>query len=391
MLKNKKIVYLITQSKYGGAQRYILDLADYFQTNNEVLIAVGEKNDQDPDFFNSAKDRGLKTIIIPSLKRGIDLGSNLVSLFDIYSLIKKEKPDVLHINSSMAGFVGAVAAFIYNLNPYARHMRVVYTAHGFVFNEPLPKWQKNFYTFLERLSAAWKHAIIAVSEVDRQSAITAGLKGGKIFTIHTGLPIEQQTNMSPSEARSKLGLPATGKIIGTIASHYPTKDLPTMIRAFAALTNNNLSLAIIGDGPETANLKKLIDELNATEHIFLVGARANAAQYLPAFDIFTLSSVKEGLPYAILEAGRAKLPTVATRVGGIPEIINDKKNGLLVEAGDPQALTQAYQYLLQNPESAKKFGQALYETIRDSFSQHTMIERTETLYERLFLQADRRS
>ena len=382
MLKNKKIAYLITQSKYGGAQRYVLDLASHFQKNNQVVLAVGEKNNQDPDFFNQVQKRDLRVEIIPSLRRAVDPAANAVGLMEIYKFLKRQKPDLLHINSSMAGFIGAIAAFLYNLNPYASHIRVIYTAHGFVFNEPMSKAKKKFYIFLERMSASWKHAIIAVSHFDKQTATAAGIKANKIFVIHLGLPTMTQ-KLSMTEARQALGLQPEGIIVGSIASHYPTKDLVTMIKAFTFLPPS-LRLAIIGDGTETTHLQELITTEHLEQRVFLLGAKKNASQYLPAFNLFALSSIKEGLPYALLEAGQTSLACVATRVGGIPEIIEDKKTGLLVEVGDPKALAQAIQSLVEQPAQASTYARALNGKVFNEFSIQSMLQQTEALYERLF-------
>jgi len=136
MLKNKKIVYLVTQSKFGGAQKYILDLAKYFSQNNQVTIIVGEANNRDPQFFDGAAKIGVEIIVLKHLQRDIDLYQNIRSVFEIRHTLAKLKPNLLHINSSMAGLTGSLAALFYNMSPYNLILKVVYTAHGFVFNEP---------------------------------------------------------------------------------------------------------------------------------------------------------------------------------------------------------------------------------------------------------------
>src|SRR3989344_9141437 len=137
-LEGKKIIYLITQSKYGGAQKYVLQLARYFKQSNDVLIAVGEKEHQDPHFFAEARELGIEPIVLNHLIRDISLVKSFDALMEIRRLLIKERPDFLHINSSMAGAIGSCAAWLYRLDPLNRLIRVVYTAHGFVFNEPMP-------------------------------------------------------------------------------------------------------------------------------------------------------------------------------------------------------------------------------------------------------------
>ena len=128
-------------------------------------------------------------------------------------------------------------------------------------------------------------------------------------------------------------------------------------------------------------MEKIIQDLNLNQQVFLVGNIIDAARYLPAFDIFVLPSVKEGLPYVILEAGLAERAVIATTVGGIPEIITDNKTGLLVPPADPSALTHALTHLINSPTEVKRLGQALKQKVAIDYSLDQMLKLTRQIYE----------
>ena len=174
----------------------------------------------------------------------------------------------------------------------------------------------------------------------------------------------------------------TKYIIGCIANFYKNKGLEYLIKAVSRLqlTAYNLQLVITGDGAERENLERLIKELKLESHVILTGKIKNAHQYLRAFDIFILPSIKEGQPWVILEAMAAGLPIIATNIAAIPEMIQNKKNGLLVEQKNPQAIAEKIEYLIKNPKISENLGQNARQTIEQKFTINKMIKETEKLY-----------
>src|SRR3989344_9641924 len=193
-LEKKKILLLVTQSKYGGAQRYVLRLAKHFAAHNTVSIAVGEKNNQDPLFFDEAKKLGITPIVLDHLIREISLVKAFDATMEIRKLLTNERPDFLHVNSSMAGALGSCAAWLYNLDPLHTAIRVIYTVHGFVFNEPLPAWRKKMYIMIEKVTASWKGALITVSQYDKDQGLAQHIAPeARMPVIHSGIsPAEVQ-------------------------------------------------------------------------------------------------------------------------------------------------------------------------------------------------------
>ena len=169
-------------------------------------------------------------------------------------------------------------------------------------------------------------------------------------------------------------------IIGTIANFYPSKGLEYLIQAAGLLKDReDLIFLIIGDGFLRTGLERQIKNLGLQNKIFLLGHLENARQYLPAFDIFLLPSVKEGFPWVVLEAMSAKLPMIATKVGAVPEIIEDGKNGLLVEPGQPKQIAQKIKELLANDYLKKEIGIQGHQTLLFKFSPEKMVKEVEKI------------
>lgn len=390
-LKAKKILYIITQTKWGGAQKYILDMARHFCQDNDVSIAYGEIKEIDEHFIAECKKINVKTIEIPYLSRNIDLGKDYLAIIEISKLLSKESYDLIHLNSSKVGLLASLASKYYALNLLNTKMRIVYTAHGFVFNEPLSKMRQKIYKLSETISTSIQNVIIAVSEADRQSAIKHKVTDGrKIVTIHNGIDFDKYNFYASELAREKLSLSKNQKYFGTIASFYNTKGYMYLVEAIKELRNSNwlefekYSWVFMGDGPEKEKIIKLIQDAGLENKIKIISSQNDAAQYLKAFDYFILPSVKEGLPYTILEAGLAQVPIIATNVGGVPEIITDDLNGLLVGPANPLSLSQTIKKLAGDNQLAQKLVENNLENIKNNFSLDKTLVKTEELYLKMF-------
>ncbi len=242
--------------------------------------------------------------------------------------------------------------------------------------------------FISWLTMLLSHTTILLSEREYAQAARFPLVKEKIKLIPLG--IRTHTFMSVDGARQffakKIGMDLTEfskkTLLVTNAELHPNKGLPYLIEAMkdVAYQHPEALSIIISDGEERENLQRLILEKKLERHIFLVGYVDTAAEYLKAFQIFVLPSIKEGLPYAILEAGSASLPVVATSVGGIPEIIDDMKSGILVQAKNSRELGHALSFMIEHPEERKKYGMALKEKVSTKFSLERMLWLVESLY-----------
>ncbi len=359
-----KILYIITQSEWGGAQRYVFDLAINLQKSqgHEITVATGGNG----QLFDRLEAKKLTTVRLKHLVRSISPMADLRAYFEIKKLLHHTNPDIVHLNSSKVGLLGSLAAARVGIK------KIIYTAHGFVFNEPLPFWKKWLYKKIELASSKHVNKIITVSDYDRRTGIKAGINPYKLITIHNG--IDPKINfLTKNEARTKFFNtpihPFThSPLIGCIANFYPTKGLDILIQA---MKNIDASLVIIGEGREEKKLKLQVISYKLQEKIFFLGHVDNASQYLKAFDLFVLPSRKEGLSYTLLEAVAAGVPIVATAVGGTPEVITDRVNGYLAEPENINDLTDKIKQTLAKPLAPPTF----------VFTLDKMIAATAAIYE----------
>jgi glycosyltransferase involved in cell wall biosynthesis len=387
--KKIKILYLITQSEFGGAQKYVFDLANSFKDSHNILVAYGEpgSNSLLVDKLETAR---IEQRRLPNLVRRIDLFKDLRALFEIIGLINEFRPDIIHLNSSKISILGSMAGLIARLGRQNKKLKIVYTVHGWVFNEPMSYWKKKFYIWAEKTFSHSKDMIICIDKYDYQLAKKIMIKKKKITVINHGLDIEKIRLMSKEDAQQILlkKFPICSPdlkpeiFIGAIGHLYATKGYEYLISAIkkVSLKQKNFALFIIGEGEERSELEEMIKSLRLENYVFLSGGLDRAADILPAFDIYACSSVKEGFPYCILEAMYGGLPIVSTNVGGIPDMVEHNINGLLVESKNPDQLSERILKLLTDKNLRKKLGEAARKSVLEKFKLNDMLVKTEKIY-----------
>ena len=316
---------------------------------------------------------------------------NFLAFFETFNLIRKFKPDILYLLSSEAGFIGAIAGKLYRLLSWQKKPKIIYRIGGWAFKEPRNIFIKEIYLWAEKLSAPFKDVIITNSEFDKHLATKNKIaKPDKIITIYNGLDINNLEFFPREVARKFLEnkiyetihhkLKVEGLLIGTIANLYKNKGLEYIILAIAkVMYHNKFNFIIIGEGPERSKIENLIKKTNLENDVFLIGFISDAFEYLKAFDLFVLPSVKEGQPWTILEAMAAGVPIVATNIAGIPEMIENEKSGLLVEPADPDALANAIEKMLTRPSLAQECVKNALTAVKEKFSVEKMIRENENL------------
>jgi len=375
--KPKKILFIITKSNWGGAQKYVYHLATSLPENYRVSVAVGG----DGALKEKLRDKGIRVISLPWLGRDINPVMDLLVFKKLVALLKNEHPDVIHLNSSKIGGLGALAGRI------AKVPKIIFTAHGWAFREDRPAAQKAAIKFLSWLTILFSHKVITVSKRDQDEALSMPFSRDKIVLVNNGT--EAPEFLQKEEARrrimEKCAFSSFAKKdpfwIGTIGELHKNKGQMFAIEALAALPAEAF-FVIIGEGEERKTLEESIRKFGLRERVFLPGKIEDAASYLTAFDLFVFPSVKEGLPYAILEAGLAGLPVIASAVGGIPEMIQDMESGILVRPKSPDEIVKAFNYLLSHPEKMKAFGKKLHTRISRDFSFKQMAAKTMEVYKK---------
>lgn len=369
----KKLLLVITKSVWGGAGRYVFDVATAVSNTYDVSVALGGTG----PLIARLNDQHIRTIPIPSIQRDISIFSDLQAFFELVKIIWREKPDIVHVNSSKAGGLGALAARVCGVR------NVIFTAHGWAHNEPVAPLGKLFRWLASLLTLLLSHHVITVSHFD---ALHTPL-GLKTIPIHNG--IDEPRFLPRDEARAELSkivsVPEGVLLIGTIAELISNLGHFNALNALEALTKEErakIKYVIIGGGEQERLLRSHIESHGLSESVELAGFVKDASRLLKAFDIFLYTPNKSGLPYALLEAGAAELPVIATIIGGNPEVVEDQISGLLVPAYDTEATVKALRELIAGPNTRSRFAMRLKEKVSRYFGVRGMIKKTVEVYEK---------
>ncbi len=337
-----KILFLVTQSEMGGAQRYIFEIARLLDRNKyEAVVAAGEG---DGELFRKLQNIGVESRQLEQMKRAPWPWQITGAIWEIRHLLKKEQPDILFLCSTTAGLLGSLASKTYQL-------KTIYRVGGWAFRDPRLFWKNWLILLAEKLTSSFKDLIIVNSEIDRKLALKYKIvPEKKLVKIYNGIDVNSLNFLSRGEARVKLNFSQNpkDKIVGTVANFYKTKGLEYFIEAAAQLSKTNLysKFIVIGEGRLKPKLEKLIKKYGLENKVVLAGRIPDAYQYLKAFDVFVLPSLKEGFPWIILEAIAAQVPIVATKVGALPEVL-DKE--FLVAPRNAEALAKKISWMLEHP------------------------------------------
>lgn len=369
MEQKKKILFVSTKSVLGGAQKYIYDLAVNLPKETfEVVVAAGGKG----PLKKKIEDAGIPYIEIQNFERDVKIVKEIFAFFELARLFRKLKPDIVHLNGSKAGALGTFAAKV------ALVPKIVFSTHGLPYFEKRPRWQNFFIYITLKFAAYFQNIVIAISQFDYEHALKHNLVlSSKLTYIPISIEPEEYRFLSRKKARVKL-YNTDSMVIGTIAEFTKNKGIADLIDA---INQVKIQCVVIGWGEEKETLQEKIKNLKLENTISLVAGSGEDHKYLKAFDIFVLPSLKEGLPYTLLEASIAEVPIVATAVGGVPEIVEHEKTGLLVNASSPEELARAIRALVENREYARKLASSAREKVLRDYPLSSMLQKTIEVYQ----------
>ncbi|APU30041.1 exopolysaccharide biosynthesis protein [Ectopseudomonas alcaliphila JAB1] len=366
-----KVIFVITRSDVmGGASVHLLDLAAGLQScGYDITILVGGQG----IFLQHAQDRSLSCISLKYLTREIDLVIDIKAIFELRGVLKRLKPDLIHLHSSKAGIIGRISAI-------GLPAPCIFTAHGWAFTEGVSPRRRFLYRFIERLIAPLAKRIITVSDYDRTLALAGRVAlPGQLAVVHNGMP--------DISAKMRAQRVALGDIVRfvMVARFEAPKDQLSLLRAFAALPSGQWRLELIGDGPQMQAAIDLATSLGLADSVIFSGACIDVASRLAASDVFILISRWEGLPLTILEAMRAGLPVIASDVGGVAEAVQDGETGYLIKRDATGLLVERLGLLLADAEMRRRMGEAGRLRYESDFTFSLMLNKTIAVYEEVLL------
>lgn len=376
-----KILHLITHLPMGGAQdNTLLTVEKHDRAQFTVHLAAN------PNGYWSDRSQRVADIFhpLPHLAHPIRPLQDLRALLSIVQLLSREKFDIVHTHSSKAGILGRWAARI------AKVPVVVHTIHGFPFHDFMPAWQRQLYINLERSARPFTDFFITVSELNRLEAAKLGILSlENSQTIYSGInfsKLDRPFNLP--EIRQQLGIPHGWQTIVMVGRLDPQKAPHYLIEAFAQVVKQHPEtlLLLVGEGELQPTLQMQAEKLGIANQVKFLGLREDIPEILTVADVFSLSSLWEGLGRAMTEAMLLGKPVVVPNIYGIPEIVHHGETGLLFPVGDTERLAAHLSYLLQHPEAGYHMGQNAKKLTRKLFDADYMVQQIERVYERLLSQ-----
>jgi glycosyltransferase involved in cell wall biosynthesis len=352
-----KVVHLVLNLSVGGLERLLVEMlrfTDRQQVAPRVLCI-----EQEGGLAEQVRELGFE---IESLDE--TPGRNFGLAWKLAQWFRAHRTQLVHTHGPYAHLYGALAGVL------CRPMRIINTKHGFL----LPPSSRN--RLQSRLSARLSAQVVAVSDdLAKHLAMTEGLSSKKLRTIYNGIDPELYDAAPPVEADA----PPSAAMIARLSA---VKDVDTLLRATDQVRRQlpTFELRLIGDGPERGRLESLTDELGIRQNVQFLGTRHDISEQLHQVRAYVLSTHSEGMSISLLEAMACGLPTIATAVGGNPELVVDGVTGFLVDPGSADQLAQRLVWLMTKREEAEQMGAAGRKRVEERFD----IRRTVRSYERLY-------
>lgn len=363
-----KVIHLISGGDTGGAKTHVHSLLSSLSGQIDVMMVCFT----DGPFVAEARSLGIRTQVFP--------GKNLPrTLHRMEKLIRKEGFELIHCHGARGNMMGALLA-------HRVKLPTVSTVHSDYRLDYLGRPISRFtYGVINAMALRMMDFRIGVSDAMVDLLISRGFDPEKLFAIYNGLDFTpRQSKMSRMDFFRSVGLKAEedSVVVGIAARLNPVKDIATLIRGFAKAyaTVPKLRLLIAGDGDELQRLQALCQELSVSEVVCFAGWVSDTDTFYSSIDINTLTSISETFPYALTEGARASLPTVSSRVGGVPYLIDHGACGFLFPAGDADTLATYLLMLAQDPALRQKLGDALYQKAKHAYSLETTVSTQLDIY-----------
>ncbi len=385
-----KVLHIITRLDMGGsAQNTLLTCLGLSGRYNLMLIHGLSRESEMTDLertsvhkqIEKAKLRGVKVFSLSTLVRRIDPIQDIRALFFLLRLIKREQPAIVHTHTSKAGFLGRWAAKL------AGKCIIVHTPHGHIFYGHFKSPAVKIFFLMEKITNLITDRIIALTDGEKKDYVDLSTsRPDKITTIHSGVELDRYltSQLNIEEKKNSLGLNTDGQIVGTIGWLLPIKGPMHLLKAMGFVWQNrpDVELVFVGKGALKADLTKQAMAMGMTDRVKFLGWRDDIHEIMPVFDLFVLPSLNEGMGRVLVEAMAAGKPVVASNVGGIPDLIKNEDNGVLVRAGDEKALADAIFMVLNDPEKGRKMGCRGRQRCQH-FSLDIMLQKIDVLYQNL--------
>ena len=359
-----KVLFFLTRSDaLGGAAVHVADLSDSLsEMGMKVTVLMGGDGPVRSLFENDA----VEVETVPFLNRKVSPAKDLVAFFYIFWRIYREKPDIVSSHTSKVGMLVRIACYLLG------HTNI-YTPHGWSFFQ-IGK-PAGVYKLMEIVMTLFSSIIVCVSRDEKKAIVSERLMSStRVLVIHNGMKVVREPK-DPSEDKELNFV--------QIARFEEQKDFDTLFSAIDLLRDRSFVVHLIGEGPLREEAYQKVKEMGLGDKVIFYGQRRDVENFLLRGRVYLLSTHWEGLPRSIIEAMGAGMPIIATRVGGIPELVSEGRTGHMFMPEDSQALAHCMDRYLSNPKLTSQLGKRSRETFRRRFTYDRMLANYLSLYDTL--------
>jgi glycosyltransferase involved in cell wall biosynthesis len=382
-----KVLRVIARLNMGGPALHVAYLtAGLRDRGYDTTLVAGTLARGEDSMGFVADELGIDVVKIEELGREISPFRDLLATVRLARVIRRERPQILHTHTAKAGAVGRLAALL--AGP-ARPPVIVHTFHGHVLRGYFGPVRTRFFLALERWLAAHTTALIAVGPQVRDDLVALGVAPPERFVVvRLGIELEERVRPQDdgrAETRRYLGVPADRFVVGWVGRMTAVKRTDDVLEAFRLLREQGIDacLCLVGDGPDRERLERRASELGVMRDTLFLGYQEDVAPYYAAFDALVLPSANEGTPVSVIEALAAETPVVATRVGGVPDVVREGEEGFLVDAGDTDELADRLVRLSRDPGLRRRLGESGRGRVLKRYAVERLLEDVDRLYREL--------
>lgn len=383
-----KIIRVIARLNVGGPARHVVLLdRGLHARGHDTLLVHGSIDHGEASLEHLAHASGLRTLKIPELGRSISPLSDVRAFLQLARIIFREEPDVVHTHTAKAGTLGRLAALAFNATrSKQRRCVIVHTFHGHVLSGYFGRAGNILVRLTERILGAASDRVVAISPLQRRELVSTFRVAPDARTVVVPLGLDLGALLAqPADApnlRRELQIGDEDIVVGFVGRFVPIKNIAALVAAFAAASAQqpNMWLLLAGDGPLRGEIQSLAEQCGVSGRVRFLGWIEDLPALYATLDICALSSLNEGTPVAIIEAMAASRAVVSTAIGGVADVIDDGRTGILVKSGDVDALAAALRRLAANPAERATLGAAARVDAARRFSSERLVDDVDHLY-----------
>lgn len=384
-----RVMRIIARLNIGGPALHATLLTEQLDPRRyQSILVTGVEEAGEGNYLALHHRRSPEVVVLPALGREIDVRRDVTTLLQLTRLIRRVRPHIVHTHTAKAGAVGRVAAWLAGVPV------IVHTYHGHVLDGYFTPRKTRAFVAIERWLARRADCLLAVSDTVRRELLDRGIgTSGRLRVVPLGLDLDRfvAADAGRGHLRRELGVKPDTPLTGIVARLVPIKAHETFLAMAALLAGRTEGhFVVVGDGERRAELERLAQDAGLNGRMHFLGWRADLERIYADLDVVVLTSRNEGSPVALIEALAAGRPVVATRVGGVPDVVHDGVSGVLVGAADVEGLASAVEQLMRDPARGQRLGEAGREHVRQVYGAKRLLRDIDDLYQELLLRPVRR-